>query len=516
MRDRIAAVFLIVAVLSMATLRADQPATGDKADKPDSAAVQKLIQNLGNASFSERDQASKKLETMGPDVLTIVRQAKSTDPEVNARLNRLVDKLEEQALTASILTPRLVHLKVKDVTVLEAVSELRKISGLQIDPTGDMTGLARKITLDTGNVSVWQALQQLCEKGGMAEQAPAPVRNQQMNVYAYPRQQQPLTSGRGIVLVDGAKPLPPTCFNGAIRIRALPVSQAANKNSLPNPYAIPLPNDPFAPYFVNPLPIPNTGELSLMLEVVAEQRLEKIGIVDALFFDKIIDNHGQKLELIPEKAPEPDPNFDPNLNGIVMINGMVQGPTPAKPEWQRTMTFRFKPGTKSATSLKELSGKLILQTLSPFEPLVSIKEVRKAAGQTVKGKDGHAITVESVENLEKNGLRLKLTLESPADGSMTQNPFGANVMVVVNVNGNMVMPGNSNAPIIYPKLVDANGKKYEPIVSRSQPVFNNNGQMLRQATLTYRPEAEANLLLLEGQRNILFQLPINLKDIPVQ
>ena len=221
MRLRMTMLTLVFSLGLSANIRADQPTAVGKTDKTDPAHIQKLIDDLGSASFSERNQASKDLEAIGPTALVQLRKGiKSSDQELVSRVNRLVDRLEEKALTNSFLTPKRVHLKVNDVTVLEAVAELQKLSGQQLDVTGNRAGLAaRKITLDTGDVTLWEALQQLCDKGGMIEQVTVNRQFQQPNmpVYRVP-QPQPQTQNRSIVLVEAApnQKLPPTCFLGSV------------------------------------------------------------------------------------------------------------------------------------------------------------------------------------------------------------------------------------------------------------------------------------------------------------
>ena len=56
------------------------------------------------------------------------------------------------------------------MTVLDAVNELSKQSGYPIQIDGDRTQLAqRKITLETGETTFWQAFDLLCQKGGLTD-----------------------------------------------------------------------------------------------------------------------------------------------------------------------------------------------------------------------------------------------------------------------------------------------------------------------------------------------------------
>ena len=290
---RIMGFALLLIPMFIANLRADQPITAGKAADP--AHIQKLIDNLGSTSYIERERAGKELEAIGPAALSELRKAvTSRDLELSSRAARLVDRLEEKALIASLLTGKRVRLKVNDVSVVTAVAELQKLSGQQFDVTGNHSG--RKITLDTGEVTVWEALQQLCEKTGMIEQVAAVNRHDLSPMLKSPlRYPQQPTQNRSIVLVEGTQKLPPTCFAGSVRVRALPANSAG---------------------------IPRPGEVNVVLEAVGEQRLQSFGIVDALFFDKSIDDQGQRLELVPENPlANQTPFANPNFQRIMIVNG---------------------------------------------------------------------------------------------------------------------------------------------------------------------------------------------------
>src|SRR5207248_2605294 len=140
----------------------------------------------------------------------------------------------------------------------DAVAELARQSGYNIQVLGDRAALAsRKITLDTGETTFWQAFDQLCEKGGLVENSnfnpngggpyvqpglpgqPVPPPPPQQLRPAQPVQVQPvpLPAPNGPVmrpgvrvrpivgqlnLTDGKRPNWPTSYSGAIRVRAVP------------------------------------------------------------------------------------------------------------------------------------------------------------------------------------------------------------------------------------------------------------------------------------------------------
>jgi len=133
--------------------------------------VGQLIKQLGSPKFAVRDRAKRELEAMGPAALEALRQAsKSNDMEISRRAGELIKRFEDKIATDSLLAPKKVNLNLKNVTVLEAINELSKQSGYPIQIDGDRTPLSnRKINLETGETTFWQAFDQLCQKGNLMD-----------------------------------------------------------------------------------------------------------------------------------------------------------------------------------------------------------------------------------------------------------------------------------------------------------------------------------------------------------
>lgn len=137
----------------------------------DTQRIDELVQKLGSSKFAERNLAQKELEAIGAPALDALRKAaKDGDLETTKRAADLVRKLEDRIFTAQLLTPRRVHLKVKDMPVLDAVAELARLSGYPIVVQGDRTKVSEaKVTIDTGDVTFWEALDKLCAAGALVE-----------------------------------------------------------------------------------------------------------------------------------------------------------------------------------------------------------------------------------------------------------------------------------------------------------------------------------------------------------
>ena len=149
----------------------DRGAPAEKADKPDADKIAKLVAQLGSDNFDEREKASADLEAAGDSAFDALHVAlKSTDEEVRKRAEVLIGKIEKRRESADALKPKHVHLVCKDTPLTEAVEDLKKQTGYKIvlsDPENKLKD--RKVTLDTGDMTFWQALDQFCDKAGLQE-----------------------------------------------------------------------------------------------------------------------------------------------------------------------------------------------------------------------------------------------------------------------------------------------------------------------------------------------------------
>src|SRR5262249_22142197 len=145
------------------------------ADKADAKKIAKLIEKLGSGDYEDRDAATKELEKIGEPALDALRKAAdSKDAEVRKRAGALVSKLDKKLEAAKFLTPTTIHLTYKNTPVGEAVADFAKKSGVTIvlqDPAGKLKD--RKVTLDTGKTTFWDAYEQFLEKAGLTEYDPS-------------------------------------------------------------------------------------------------------------------------------------------------------------------------------------------------------------------------------------------------------------------------------------------------------------------------------------------------------
>src|SRR5581483_2780702 len=315
----------------------------------------------------------------------------------------------------------------------DAVADFRKQSGYEVvlsDPEDKLKD--RKLTLDTGDVTFWQALDQFCRKASLIEAARPAAAGRPGGAAGggagLPGARgggggggkggapgggrgrpgpgggggglpgapgggggggggglpggaggtlrgpggQPLSVAHRITLTDGEPPTLPTDDRTAVRVRALGRANAPGA--------------------------PGEAEIALALETAPEPALRWHQTM-AVRVNKATDDQGQSLEQVVADNPPParpgggalGGGFGGRLPGVggaggfgpgVMLDGSDQ-------DFGVSVTsVRLRPGTRAATSLKEISGTITARVRGEGRPVVTVADVLKSAGKTVKGADG--------------------------------------------------------------------------------------------------------------------------------
>jgi hypothetical protein len=157
------------AILVLLLLLASCPLAWTQSAKPppvnQGKLIDALIGQLGSSKFQDRAAAQKQLEAIGAPALGLLKKAVQTgDLEMSTRAGELVRKIEEREFQAAMLAPKRVRLRVADLPVAQAVAELAKASGYAIHVDGFPTNPGKKVTLDTGDVTFWEAFDKVCNR----------------------------------------------------------------------------------------------------------------------------------------------------------------------------------------------------------------------------------------------------------------------------------------------------------------------------------------------------------------
>jgi hypothetical protein len=504
--------FLALVLLPTAeTLAAETPLENHR--------IQSLIGQLGSARYPERRAATEALDGIGEPALPWLRDAlKSNDLEVRRRAEDLIPRIEMRLDTTRALTPLKVHFTCTDKTVQEAVAEFMKQTGHPIQLAGDLSRLAdRRVTLDTGDATFWDAFEQLCAKAGLREVENQPETQQNPNVYygrkvvAFrgrggfdPYYQGQATGGeQTLVLEDGAAKPAAITKNGAIRIRSLP---------------------PKTGVFTD---LPDGGkQMNLHLEVRAEARVDVTQLI-GLRVTRATDETGKKIRYASDFIDGGLGDYmDERLAFIVaqqidVLDGGAGGGTSL-----RQIPISIIVDGKSVEKLGELSGTLSCRLRTAPEALVSLDDVAKAVGQTFKAADGGEVKITQCKREDDGLFMVKVELKSPvmsADDQVIQ-------MQQMKMGRVRVLRGGGVFPQDQPKIQltkdNANTVPFKLLNAKGQPLefvngelnVNTTNEVSRVYTLVYKPAANDTApakFEYIGRRDVLVEVPFTLKDVPL-
>ena len=484
------AIFLSLVVIATA---ATGPASAADDPAADGKHIASLIEKLGSAKFQERRAAQKNLEKIGAPALEQLRRVPTTDLEASKRAAELIRKIEEKVLTDSLLAAKRVRLKIKDKPALDAVNELARLSGATIHITGDHRAkvAGRKITLDTGAVTFWQALDQLCAQAGLVELASTPVPPSVGFGVSAVQDTLNTSSDAGISLVPGNSTTQHVSYAGSVRAVVYAVNEGNKKH-----YA-------------------------LKLEASAEPRIQGFAVVGTPLIAKALDDQGQNLKLVPPPPP-PEEDATPGLPRRGRFGRGRRFYLALPLASRRDVTLQLARGPKPAKKLKELTGTYTTQMIAPAEELGALTGILKAAGKSATGKDSGTLTLNAIDKLPSGDYRLEIALKRPID---PQTLSGAVVMRngMVQIQKIQIQFGIGAAADLssadLPQLLDAKGKKLTAV---ELPVWGGNvstGIDSRTMTVVYhRPKGvgEPSRLAYHGTRLVNVTVPFAFHDVPLE
>lgn len=467
---------------------------------PDDAKIAALVRKLGSPAYLQREQARRDLEAIGPSILEPLRRASATaDAETARRLADLVRNFEEQVLTQQVLAPKEVHLKLKDASVPQAIAELATISGYPIQFLGDATRFgSKKITLDTGKTSFWQAFERLCDEAGLMERVDLTV------------QTGPGHTSR--VGKNGIRRIYPAAPTPMITAGPILVTPREGEKSYVH----------VAGSLRTEMRVrrePNSKELTLTFIVSAEPRMLNNGLIGRPVLTKAIDSQNRALveaSETPKSAPMPRDDFE-------LFSETVEGtPMPL----QRFTQIRVRSDAEAIRAIREISGKLAYQLDLQNEVLAKIPNPLEAAGKSASTTNGGTMRVVAVKK-QADSIVMDVALEN------TQaNPFGNNIIINggaviirgnVNLRGGVVigpngvrMNGGDGTSKDLPDLLDEKGQKLKVLSVSSDGININNGSMTRTASIAYQSapmQSDPRELVLFGTRTHTINVPFRFTDV---
>lgn len=481
MRRHLAAVGLACAVWSGALAAPIPPANLT----PDQLAVR-----LGADSFADREAATKALEALGSAALPALRKAvTSDDPETRRRAIALLEKIERTAESTKRVAAKTVALAYRNVPLGTAVNDLKARTGipLVLDPVKVADPL-RKVTCETGELPVWQAVEAFCQAAGLREvftaelDIPKPETRPRRG-YIPPTPLPPAPDAVPIVLADGKGDPLPGDRSTAVRVLVLPPSFPLNRVTLGS-------SDITLSFDVTPVPGLNWHD-------VAGVRV-----------NRVIDSTGRAGGAGTPAAP--DPGFDPFLGGMGFapvgraMRWDFDG-NPYPPGWHlnpRVVPVPVRLGSPAARSLKRLEGAVFGEVTVPDQQLVVFDDPAKQVGTRLEGPGGLRATL--LELRDGGTVRVQLEFPSPILVNARRRGMPFAVMMIEplrpNQHGNQVQG------------LDADGKPVPPSGDRTADINDDGATMTQVLHLTFRKGLPAKLTVV-GPRQVPVEIPFALENV---
>jgi hypothetical protein len=474
---------------------ADKKADIKKADeKPaDAEKINRLLELLGSDEGDEREQAARELEKIGVAALPALREAATEgDAEVKAHARKVIRTIERRVESEKLLAPTQVKIVLKNKLASDAVAELSKKSGFRVGIVNETAEMKRRrVTIDTGETSFWQAFDQLCLKSKLVEAELGPNGQPIIRPMAQPMVPVPAPGPMKpeklpqIAVEDGNTLELPTCYAGALRLRALPDSSKVVTGAR------------------------TPKETVIVLEVSVEPRMAwQYG--EELRIDKATDENGKDLTLVkPPAAPAPfvQPGAAPAAPRLPTLPGSQANRIPV----------RFSIGEIPARAAKELKGVLIGRVVTQPTALITVPDVLDAAGKTVKGEKGGSIVILEAEKDKKGGVKVRLQLEPPPDVVDPATIPGPGMPGAFPPGGLPAgLPGAAREAAGL-NLLDHRGKKFQ-LANVSSKAAVNNGVVSREFTLVFQPQAgqgKPAKVVYEAARAASIEVQFKLGDIPL-
>lgn len=503
---------LVLPVLACA-LMVPTLSQADSSSSTNAEKVARWIAQLGSKKFAEREAAASALDSLGESALKALREARaSADLEVSRRADEVFARIERRLETARLLAPRKVRLVYQETRVLDALNDAASKLQVPLEFEGDRVKLGqRTITLDTGDVSPWEALAKFERAAGLVERAPLQTGAKQQNKVieiqngAVIQGRMIITSGyqdprsaydTRIILAEDKRQSSPMHDAGAVRIRAVPASGQMSSRAVLEELA----------RYQNAVP---TNDVQVNLEVIHQPHLAWHGLLEARV-ERAVDEHGQELKQPPVETNFAATNTAWARNGAVFVGDLDYA---LGTSYGRQWPIRLKPGPKPSKTLRELSGTISAQVEVGPEPLVTIDNVFQVGSRTHSAADGTMLKVLSATRAESGQIQVRVEVLTPTMIMVGGGP------VRVGRRAAQAAPlfqgsDGSGMPLA---LLDRSGKPV-PLLGTTVPQQALGFGIPQEIVLLFEPkagQADAAKLVYSGKRMVVLEIPFSLKDVPL-
>jgi hypothetical protein len=504
----------IVAVIAGCTLGLPVQAE----DKAATEAIATNIQNLGHPRFSVREQAARNLVQQGEPALKALKTAlASPDEEIRQRAAFIIKAIETRTQNAAILRAPNLRLQYENKPLDEVVADLSKKTGLAFVVDPKVANAKRPITIDTGEVAFWEAVEKVLAAGALVETfEAAPTATQAVESFTRGGGRQIQVWGGKRRVYSGLQPAAPV--NTQIKLVECKSPVSAATGTLVRVKALPQGSP-------GNVATKGSNEVTIMLDVNPAPALTFLGIVGvdirraidersvALVQSHLGNPAGASNSIWQDGMPI---NVQFQGQGQVMIwtadSAMVEEPTTNARHVPVTLLLKDNQSRK----LKELAGVVTVQALTPPQALITVENLLTAA--TKEEIRNGAYRLQIIErNADKGGyVQLRFKLETPAVNDVTAFPvrFNGRVQPFIQIDNGYVANGQTNLT-----LVDGNGKAItNHSLNVMEQTFNGNTQITDYMLVVPTRGAKSGELVkltLTGRKSVFAEVPFVLKDLPL-
>lgn len=484
---------------------------------PTSEWIAKQVTALDSPRFSEREAASRELLRIGEPALKALEEAsQSSRPERSRRAAELARsitwQLENDRLLSDMPTLRF---QFDGVPLRTAVSQFAAKTGLKLSlDTNKVMNASRPITLDTGDVPFWEAVEKFYEVAELRESLTYTGNQQYATPYTIVQGNQVITSYRmhnrptnaSYTLISGTTEKREPCWTaGPVRVRVLPNNGSEVSNLNVGNDALPFTLE------ITPYPGLNANDL--------------VGVR----LHKVIDDSGRSLSQSHLESLSNDMmgGYDGAFGGQIIVAGGFGGVPNAAPnlsEGPHHYPVAIRVGDIKPRSLPIVEGTVALHVQTGPHLLLNIDNPTEKIGQEFTSGD-ITLKVIGLTKLPNGMYQLQVQVRSQ---SMSSNVLMARQMGGI-VRPNRGIPGTdgegglpvdpTNGGL---QLLDSDGQEFRRSgsTSTSQSIQSgpNGIEVIMNYQLTYQPssaDAVPARLHLNGTKPFLVRVPFVLKNVPL-
>jgi hypothetical protein len=455
-----------------------------------------LVGQLGADRFADREAAARALEARGEAAIPALRAAAAhPDPEVRRRAAAIVTRLQRSSESAKRLVPRTVALDYVELPLGTALSRLKSQTGvnLALDPNRVADPL-RPITVRTGELPAWEAIEAFCRAAGLRETFTAEIdlprtdRPRSRN-YAQPVTPPPQVGNVPVVLVDGkADPLPGD-RSTKLRVLALPGSFPANRVFL------------------------GTGEVVLSFDITPLPDLHWQDVV-GVRVTRVVDDAGRPgSSAVAREAPAGNgvSDFAVFVNPRIAMRWDFDG-NPIPPAWHtnpRVVPVPVRVATPGARRLRHLEGVVVGDVAVHNQELLTLADPVGRPGAVVEGPGGLKLSMLDVKRNEKDkSVVVRVQLEGPSAMVLHRrarfNPWGP------------FWPEPPRGPNAGNELraLDAAGKAVGGTMNLATDISDDGETLTQIFQMTFRNGPPAKFVVV-GPRLVTVEVPFKMEDVPL-